>query len=65
VLISGGLGIPQRFYAPFASWLAQRGHLVMTFVSAGQEPLLFDDQEAVFADPPASLTRHRRLVPRS
>jgi uncharacterized caspase-like protein len=34
-------------------------------VSAGQEPLLFDDQEAVFADPPASLTRHRRLVPRS
>jgi predicted alpha/beta hydrolase len=31
VLISGGLGIPQRFYAPFASWLAQRGHLVMTF----------------------------------
>jgi hypothetical protein len=36
-----------------------------THVSAGQEPLLFDDQEAVFADPPASLTRHRRLVPRS
>jgi len=31
VLISGGLGIPQRFYAPFASWLAQRGYLVMTF----------------------------------
>ena len=34
-------------------------------VSAGQEPLLFDDQEAVFADPPASLTRHRRRVPTS
>lgn len=31
VLVSGGLGIPQRFYAPFASWLAQRGHLVLTF----------------------------------
>jgi predicted alpha/beta hydrolase len=31
VLISGGLGIPQRFYAPFAAWLAARGHTVMTF----------------------------------
>ena len=31
VLISGGLGIPQRFYAPFATWLAERGHLVLTF----------------------------------
>jgi predicted alpha/beta hydrolase len=31
VLVSGGLGIPQRFYAPFASWLVQRGHLVLTF----------------------------------
>jgi len=31
VLVSGGLGIPQRFYAPFASWLAQRGHLVLAF----------------------------------
>lgn len=31
VLISGGLGIPQRFYAPFAMWLAERGHLVLTF----------------------------------
>lgn len=30
VLVAGGLGIPQRFYAPFATWLAQRGHLVMT-----------------------------------
>lgn len=31
VLIGGGLGIPQHFYAPFASWLAGRGHTVMTF----------------------------------
>jgi predicted alpha/beta hydrolase len=31
VLVAGGLGIPQRFYTPFAAWLAQRGHLVMTF----------------------------------
>lgn len=31
VLVSGGLGIPQRFYAPFATWLAERGHLVLTF----------------------------------
>jgi predicted alpha/beta hydrolase len=35
VLVSGGLGIPQRFYAPFASWLAQRGHLVLTFDPRG------------------------------
>ena len=31
VLVSGGLGIPQRFYAPFSTWLAERGHLVLTF----------------------------------
>ena len=31
VLIAGGLGIAQRFYAPFASWLAGRGHRVLTF----------------------------------
>jgi predicted alpha/beta hydrolase len=31
VLVAGGLAIAQRFYAPFAAWLAQRGHLVMTF----------------------------------
>ena len=31
VLIAGGIGIPQRFYAPFARWLASRGHHVMTF----------------------------------
>lgn len=31
VLIAGALGVNQSFYAAFASWLAQRGHLVMTF----------------------------------
>lgn len=31
VLVSGGLGIHQRFYAPFASWLAGQGFRVMTF----------------------------------
>lgn len=31
VLIAGGLGIPQRFYAPFGSWLARRGHRAMSF----------------------------------
>jgi predicted alpha/beta hydrolase len=31
VLVAGGLGIPQRFYAPFAAWLAARGQRVMTF----------------------------------
>jgi predicted alpha/beta hydrolase len=31
VLVAGGLGIPQRFYAPFATWLAERGHRVLTF----------------------------------
>ena len=31
VLLAGGLGIPQRFYAPFATWLAARGYRVMTF----------------------------------
>lgn len=31
VLVAGGLCIPQRFYAPFATWLAQRGHLVLSF----------------------------------
>jgi predicted alpha/beta hydrolase len=31
VLVSGGLGITQRFYAPFATWLAARGYRVMTF----------------------------------
>jgi predicted alpha/beta hydrolase len=31
VLMAGGLGIAQRFYAPFSAWLAARGHCVMTF----------------------------------
>jgi predicted alpha/beta hydrolase len=31
VLIAGGLGIAQRFYQPFAHWLAAQGHRVMTF----------------------------------
>ncbi len=31
VLVAGGLGIPQRFYAHFATWLAARGYRVMTF----------------------------------
>jgi predicted alpha/beta hydrolase len=31
VLVSGGLGIAQRFYAPFAGWLAARGWRVMSF----------------------------------
>ena len=31
VLIAGGLGIPQRFYIPFATWLARRTYRVMTF----------------------------------
>jgi predicted alpha/beta hydrolase len=35
VLVAGGLGIPQRFYAPFASWLAARGYRVFTFDPRG------------------------------
>lgn len=31
VLVSAALGVPQRFYAPFCSWLASRGYTVMTF----------------------------------
>ena len=31
VLVAGALGVDQRFYAPFATWLAERGDLVMTF----------------------------------
>jgi len=31
VLVAGGLGIAQRFYQPFAQWLAAQGHTVMTF----------------------------------
>jgi predicted alpha/beta hydrolase len=31
VLLAGGLGIPQRYYSRFATWLSQRGYRVMTF----------------------------------
>jgi predicted alpha/beta hydrolase len=31
VLVGSALGIAQNFYAPFASWLTQRGYGVMTF----------------------------------
>jgi len=35
VLLAGGLGIPQAFYARFAAWLAGRGHPVMSFDPRG------------------------------
>jgi len=31
VLLASALGVPQRFYAPFAAWLASQGHRVLTF----------------------------------
>jgi predicted alpha/beta hydrolase len=31
VLIAGALAVPQRFYAPFAAWLATQGWRVLTF----------------------------------
>ena len=31
VLVAGGLGVHQRFYAAFATWLATQGYQVMTF----------------------------------
>ena len=31
VLIASAMGVKQRFYAAFASWLADRGYLVVTF----------------------------------
>jgi predicted alpha/beta hydrolase len=31
VLVAGALGVPQRFYAPFCQWLAERGHTAMSF----------------------------------
>ncbi len=31
VLAAAALGVSQRFYAPFCSWLAARGHTVMSF----------------------------------
>ncbi len=35
VLVAGGLGVPQRYYAAFAQWLAAQGHHVMTFDPRG------------------------------
>lgn len=35
VLVAGALGVPQRHYAPFCSWLAAQGHLVMSFDPRG------------------------------
>src|SRR5262245_52193391 len=35
VLIVPAMGVPQRFYAPFAGWLAERGYLVATFDYVG------------------------------
>ena len=37
VLVAGALGVTQRYYAPFAAWLAARGHMVMTFDLRGME----------------------------
>ncbi len=31
VLLAPAIGVPQRFYRDFASWLAERGYLVVTF----------------------------------
>lgn len=31
VLVAGGLGVAQRFYAPLTTWLAASGHRVQTF----------------------------------
>jgi predicted alpha/beta hydrolase len=42
VLLAAALGVSQRFYARFASWLASRGHTVMTFdlrgIGASRQP---------------------------
>jgi predicted alpha/beta hydrolase len=35
VLVAGALGVPQRVYKPFASWLAQRGFRALTFDPRG------------------------------
>lgn len=35
VLVAGALGVPQGFYARFASWLAGQGHPVMSFDPRG------------------------------
>jgi predicted alpha/beta hydrolase len=35
VLVAGALGVTQRYYAPFCSWLAGQGHPVMSFDPRG------------------------------
>jgi predicted alpha/beta hydrolase len=35
VLVAGALGVGQRYYAPFCSWLAAQGHTVMSFDPRG------------------------------
>ena len=35
VLIAAAMGVPQRYYAPFATWLAQQGFVVATFDYSG------------------------------
>ena len=64
VLIAGGLGIAQRFYVPFASWLAKRGHRVMTFdlrgIGASRSPAHRQSLRGLDAD---MLTWARRDFP--
>src|SRR5688500_15718816 len=31
VLMAGAMGVPQSFYAPLATWLAEEGYLAVTF----------------------------------
>jgi predicted alpha/beta hydrolase len=46
VLLAGALGVPQRFYAHFATWLAARGSLVMTFDLSGMGSSRLDQHKA-------------------
>jgi predicted alpha/beta hydrolase len=41
VLVCGATGVPQRFYAPFASWLAGEGFAALTFDYRGIGESLF------------------------
>jgi predicted alpha/beta hydrolase len=41
VLVCGATGVPQRFYLPFASWLAAEGFAVLTFDYRGIGESLF------------------------
>ena len=49
VLIVSAMGVPQRFYADFAEWLASQGHAVMTF-----------DYRGIGASRPAAHTKSLR-----